>query len=125
MESLMFIATLRMTVQPKKMADAIAVLTTLCSQTEVLSGCQLCRLYRHSGMLNRDDEILLIERWDSKEKIEKHFSSPIFGQLLEIMDFTIDSPELMFYQVAQTSGFEMIEDFYRNKQNSDDFGFFR
>jgi len=58
----MIVATSRFTIHPEKKADAIAVLTALCSQAEVLLGCQFCRFYSNIGPTDRDDEILLIER---------------------------------------------------------------
>ncbi|WP_419658820.1 putative antibiotic biosynthesis monooxygenase [Desulfosarcina variabilis str. Montpellier] len=112
----MYVATLRFSVQPEKMADTITVLTALCSQTSVLAGCRFCKVYSNISMPEGDDEILLIERWDTKENMERHILSPIFHQLIEIMDFSTAPPELLFQQVSKTSGVDMVEELCRNKQ---------
>jgi quinol monooxygenase YgiN len=112
----MFVATLRFSIQPEKKTDAIAVLNALCSQTSVLAGCRFCRAYSNIHIAESDDEILLIERWDTKKNMEKHILSPIFHQLIEIMDFSTAPPELLFHQVSKTSGVDMVEDLCRNKR---------
>ncbi len=113
----MFVATLRFTIQPEKKVDAITVLTALCSQADALPGCQLCRLYSNIGLDDCDDELLLIERWSTKANLEKHILSPVFQQLIEFLDFTTSPPELLFYNVSETAGIEMVEDLCRNKFN--------
>lgn len=114
----MFVATLRFTMQPEKKVDAMSVLNRLCSQAGAMPGCQLCRVYGNIGLDNSDDEILLIERWDSKEHMEKHILSPIFQQLIEIMDFAVAPPVLVFDQVAATEGIDMLEELCRSKLKS-------
>ena len=121
----MFVVTLRFTVPPEKKVDAITVLTALCSQTDVMPGCRLCRLYSNIGIDGGDDELLLIEKWETKVNLEKHILSSVFQQLLEIMDFATATPELMFHHISETSGIEMVEDLCRNKRKSDDGECFR
>lgn len=121
----MFVATLRFTMQPDKKVDAMSVLNTLCSQAEIMPGCQLCQLYGNIGLDNSDDEILLIERWDTKKHMEKHILSPIFQQLIEIIDFSVNPPELVFDQVSATAGIELVEDLCRNKLDCDEGGCFQ
>jgi quinol monooxygenase YgiN len=113
----MFVTTLRFTIQPEKKVDAISVLRTLCSQADVMPGCQLCRLYGNIEFEDTDDEILLIQRWDTKADMEKHILSPVFQQLIEIMDFATAPPELLFQKVSKTAGIEMVEDLCRKKFN--------
>jgi quinol monooxygenase YgiN len=113
----MYVATLRFSVPPEKKADAIAVLRSLCSQADAMPGCQLCRLYDNVGLDDGDDELLLIERWTTKGNMEKHILSPVFQQLIEILDFASAPPELMFHRIAATAGIELVEDLCRNKRN--------
>ncbi len=120
----MFVATLRFTIQPEKKVDAIAVLTALCSQADVLPGCQLCRLYSTIGLDDCDDEILLIERWDTKSNMDKHILSPVFQQLIEIMDFATVPPELLFHHVSSTAGIELVEKLCRKKSYTGNDNFF-
>jgi quinol monooxygenase YgiN len=121
----MFVVTLRFTIQPEKKEDTIAILTALCSQTEVLPGCKLCRLYSRIKMDDGGDEILLLERWKTKESLEKHIVSSIFQQLIDIINFSMVPPELLFYNVSETTGIEMVEDLCRNKLNSRTFSCFQ
>ncbi len=111
----MYIATLRIAIQPENKTDAIGVLTALCSQADVIPGCLLCRLYETIGINEGDDEVLMIQKWDNEEAMEKHILSPVFQQLIEIMDFATTSPELLFHKVSSTSGIEMVENLRKNK----------
>lgn len=116
----MLVMTLKITIQPEKKSDAVKVFTALCSQAEVMTGCLLCRLYNTIGLTNEDDEIFLIEKWDTKENIKKHILSPSFKQLIEIMDFSTSEPELLFHEISQTLGIEMVEELCRDTANLND-----
>ncbi len=115
----MHIATVRITMQPEKKTDTVLVLTTLCTQAGVMPGCLFCRFYDQTGLGCKEDELLLIQKWESKEAMEKHILSPAFQHLMEIMDFAETPPEMMFYNVSDISGIEMIEDLFRNQSGSD------
>ena len=114
----MYVATFRFTIQSEKKTDTVKVLKTLCHQTAILPGCNCCRIYSNVEGAERDDEILLLEKWDAKKSMEKHVLSPIFQQLLEIMDFSPTPPELLFHDVAETTGIEMVESLCRNRIKS-------
>ncbi len=111
----MFIAMVRITMQHEKKKDAVLVLTTLCTQADVMPGCLFCQFYDHAGLDCKEDELLLIQKWESKEAMEKHILSLAFQHLIEIMDFAEAPPEMKFYQVSNISGIEMIEELCRNQ----------
>lgn len=111
----MLVATFRFTIEHKKKADITGVLSALCSQVSVLPGCQLCKFYEHGEPAEGIEEILLIQRWDSKKNMEKHIISPVFQQLIAIMDFSPSLPELLFHHVDETAGVEMVENICQNR----------
>ncbi len=115
----MYIATLRIIIQPENKVDAIDVLRSLCSQADVMPGCLFCKTYETIGFNKGDGEVFMIQKWDNKAIMEKHILSPVFQQLIEIMDFAITPPELLFYKVSQTFGIELVENLCRNKMDSE------
>jgi quinol monooxygenase YgiN len=114
----MFVVTVRFTIPPEKRRDAVIVLTALCSQANALPGCRLCRAYENIGGNDGDDEILLLERWDKKESMEKHILTPNFQQLIEIMDYSTHPPELLFYHVSSTTGIDLVEKLCRHHSSN-------
>jgi quinol monooxygenase YgiN len=72
----------------------------------VQPGCRRCKVYDSAEVNN---EILLIQEWESQQKLEHHIGSTEFKKILAAMDLSIEPPCLSFHTVSATSGFELVE----------------
>ena len=53
--------------------------------------------------------ICYIEHWLTSEALEKHMRSKLYGRLLEAIEHSVHSPEVIFYEVSNAQGFELVE----------------
>jgi len=59
--------------------------------------------------VNNDDDLILIEEWDSMEEAEQHIRSEEFRKIMAIMDMAVEPPEISFHTISSTMGFEFVE----------------
>ena len=97
---------LRLKVAPHDRANAIKTMQISVGPTKVRKGCVTCKLYTH---VDNDDELLLIQKWESREALERFVNSPEYNLILEGMELSIEQPILEFHDVISTSGIELIE----------------
>ena len=50
--------------------------------------------------------------------LEKHIRSEEFRKILALMDMASESPEIFFYTVSSSEGFELIEKVKKNMSNA-------
>jgi len=70
-------------------------------------GCTECSIYEN---INNDETILYFEQWSSMEALEQHIVSTLYTRVLTAMEFAGEQPEISFYEIAHTRGFEFIEE---------------
>ena len=103
----MILSTLRMIVRPERRRDLLETMRGMLEPSRVERGCLSYRLYE--DVENRDAFILL-EEWETQADLERHISKDSELQLLSLMDFLIEKPELRFNTVLHTAGMDLIED---------------
>ena len=102
----MFIFTLQLKVVPAKRWDVLKTIHTIIGPTTVLPGCLHCSLYSST---TNDDELILLEKWDSKETLERHIRSDEFRKVIAAIETASEPPEIDFYKIASTEGMEFVE----------------
>jgi quinol monooxygenase YgiN len=102
----MIIATLRLKVLPEKRWDAIRVIHSVIEPTLVQKGCIHCGLYSKTS---DNDELILLEEWESKEGLEKHIRSDDFKKVLTALELASENPEINFHTVSSSENFELVE----------------
>ena len=102
----MIIFILRLIVPLEKKADIIRMLDLIIGPTEAKPGCLNCRLYNNHWL---EEELLLIEEWESQTKFEQHLCSDEFKKTLETMDMASKKPHLAFHTISNTEGIEMVK----------------
>lgn len=102
----MVISILRLSVPPERKADTINMLNLMIGPTAAKPGCMHCRLYDNQGL---EEEILLLEEWESQKKLEQHLCSEEFKKALEAMDMASEKPQLAFHTVSKTVGIELVK----------------
>ena len=102
----MIIVTLHLKVAPAKRLNVLKTIHSMIGPTSVQSGCLGCNFYSST---QNDDELILIQKWESREKLERHIRSDEFRKILAAMEAVIEPPEITFLTVASTEGMELVE----------------
>ncbi len=102
----MIIFTLHLTISSKIKDEVLHIVHSLIGPTEAYPSCIRCRLYDDTG---NNNEILLLEEWESQEELEQHIRSHEFRKILALMDLANKPPEVSFHTVSNTAGLELVE----------------
>ena len=97
---------LQLKVVPEKRWDVLKTIHTIIGPTTVRSGCLHCGLYSNTS---NDDELILLEKWESHEALERHLRSDEFRKIIAAMETANELPEISFNTVASTEGIEFVE----------------
>ena len=71
-----------------------------------LPDCLECSV---SEETEEDGQVLYIEQWRTREALDRHFRSPLYGRVLEAMELSRTEPEMSFFEVASIGGLELVE----------------
>lgn len=88
--------------------EILEVLRCIIGPTSAKADCLACEVYEGLG---DDPPVLYLERWKSKEAIHNHILSPLFSRILAAMDMSAIQPIVQFYEVSQTWGLDLVEQF--------------
>ena len=102
----MIIVKLRVKVPSGERADVIDIFDSFIGPVSVQPGCVSAKLYAE---INNDDDLILLEEWDSQKNLERHIRSDDFHKFLAVMDMAKEQPEISFHTVSSTQGFELLE----------------
>jgi quinol monooxygenase YgiN len=102
----LILTTLKMIVQPERRSDLLKTMRGMLEPARVERGCRSYHLYE--DVENRNAFVLL-EEWETQEDIENHIRTDNQRQLLALMDFLSEQPEVRFNTVSRTAGMDLIE----------------
>ena len=102
----MVLATVRMTIPPKKRNEALKILRSTAEQCKLHSGCLGWHIYED---VQEDDVLMFEEMWRSEEDLERHLRSEEYRNLLLVMEMALKHPEVRFNTVSTSTGIETIE----------------
>jgi quinol monooxygenase YgiN len=102
----MTIVTLHLKVMPGKRWDMLKTMHGLIGPTSVQPGCLHCSFYSDT---RNDDELILLEKWDTFTNLEKHIRSDEFRKIIRAMESLSEPPEINFYGIASIKGMELVE----------------
>ena len=109
----MFTVTLRMKVSRKRRQDFMNSARLILEPTRIQSGCISCRLYQD---LEEPDAVFLVEEWESREKLDRHFNSEQCWIMLSLMEASDQFPEIKINTVSKMEGLEAIEAVRRGQE---------
>ena len=58
----------------------------------------------------RGDEMKLLEEWRSKEDMERHICSEDFKNILAVMEFAEEQPDVQFIMSSEIKGIEWLKE---------------
>ncbi len=102
----MVILVIKLKVSPSDRKDVISIFDTVAGSTSVKPGCKMARLQSH---IHDDDDLILIEEWETMPELERYIASDEFRKIMAIMDMAVELPEISFHSVSTTMGFELVE----------------
>ena len=103
----MIIVTLRLKVVPEKRWAVLKTVHTIIGPTTVRSGCSHCSLYSNTS---NDDELILLEKWESQEAMEGHICSDEFRKVMSAMEAACEPPEMQFSRITSAVGMKLVEE---------------
>jgi quinol monooxygenase YgiN len=102
----MVLATIRMKLPVKKVAEALTILRSMAEQSRVQPGCLCSRVYRNG----QEDNVLLFEQqWSDEADLERYLRSDDYRQVLLVLEMAVKQPEIRFDTILCSTGIETIE----------------
>ena len=109
----MITVTLWIKVPHKRRQDFINSAKQILGPIRIQPGCMSCRLYQD---LDEPDAVFLVEEWESREQLERHFNSEQCRIMLSLMEAADQFPEININTVAKMEGLEAIEAVRRGEE---------
>lgn len=102
----MILATIRMTIPPRKNNEVLAIFNPVVERCGVDPGCLDCHIYTDL----RDKSVLMLEQfWKTEEDLENHMRSNEYRNLLMALELAPKQPEIRFWNISNPRGIETIE----------------
>ena len=102
----MIISLLKLSPIPAKRQAILDVLRFVEEKVRLKRGCLGCGIYEEC---DKGRSILYLEQWRSKEENHLHIQSKLYLRLLNAMDLGRTAPEIVFFEVSDTKGIDLIE----------------
>ena len=102
----MVIVLLQLKVEPEKRFHILKTVHAITGPTKAQAGCQLYEFYSNT---QNDDELVLLQIWDSQENLEDHIRSEEFRNVLAVMDNASAPPKISFNTIESISHFDLVE----------------
>ncbi len=91
---------------PEHEHAVIDVLDSLKGPVTANADCLACAI---SVETDGSGAVCYQETWRTREALEQHLRSPLFGRVLAAMEFSRQTPDVAFYDVTQTGGLDLVE----------------
>jgi quinol monooxygenase YgiN len=92
--------------RPGAEQTVLEVLESMKGQIAAINDCLGCSITVEVG---EGGAICYTEQWNTREALDRHLRSPLFGRVLEAMEFSNTTPEVEFYEVTEVGGLELVE----------------
>jgi quinol monooxygenase YgiN len=101
----MILVIIRMRVFPEKKLELSQTIGLLSGSVRMEKGC---RRYDLCQNVEKENELCLLEEWDTRESLMNHLRSEHFRVLRGAMSFLQEPYEMMFHTVSYPTGLEKI-----------------
>jgi quinol monooxygenase YgiN len=99
-------ATIRITVPPEKRKEMLQTFKAIIAPIRREQGCIRCNCYVD---IETEDNILLVNEWESSGDLNTHLRSVNFGVLIGAMEMLNNKPDIRFATIAFSAGAEAIK----------------
>ena len=101
----MILVIIRMKVPSEKRTELSQTINLLVGSIRTEKGCKRCDFCQS---MEDENELCLLEEWDSQEDIKSHLKSGRFRVLRGAMNLLKEPYEMMFHTVFHPAGMEVI-----------------
>jgi quinol monooxygenase YgiN len=91
---------------PGSEQTVLEVLESMKGPIAALDNCLGCSVTVEVG---EGGAICYTEQWRTREALDRHLRSTLYGRVLEAMECSRTPPEVEFYEVTEVGGLELIE----------------
>ncbi|MBW1749091.1 MAG: antibiotic biosynthesis monooxygenase [Deltaproteobacteria bacterium] len=102
----MIIVEMHLNVTPQERMNVLSLIHSMVGPTSVKTGCLFCGFFSST---QNDDELILLEKWESEAELERHIRSDDFQKVLAAVDIAKMLPEISFNKVSSTEGMDFVE----------------
>jgi quinol monooxygenase YgiN len=102
----MMMTSIKIILPRKHKKDVFEALVRFKQLTEISMGCISCHINRD---VEKTNTITYSEEWQSRHDLEKHIRSPNYRQVLEIIELSVQEPEIKFFTVSKIEGLEVVK----------------
>ena len=95
-----------MKVVPEKRAELLQTLRSMTEEIRKEKGCISCFFYQD---VENENIFSVIEEWKTKEELESHLKSDMFGALIGTKSLLAESPEINIKAISYTAGMEAVK----------------
>ena len=99
----MTLLIIRMNVLSEKRIELSQTIASLTGSIRMEKGCKRCDFYQG---IEDENELLLLEEWDTHENLDGHLKSERFRVLRGAMNLLREPYEMMFHTVSHPVGME-------------------
>lgn len=103
----MYLVMIKIYPDPEHEHAVIDVLDSLKGQIAANADCLICII---SVETDGTGAVCYVEKWRSREALDRHLRSTLFRRVLTAMEFSVRPPDVGFYQVTETGGLGLVED---------------
>jgi len=104
----MFIAAIRFQIAPPKRELLLARLNAITKYAGELRGCLECSVFE--GIDDDGGTILVLERWESRDAMDRHARPGIYTEALNCIDPAVAPPEVFLCDVSAERGLDLIRE---------------
>ena len=102
----MILLKLRMSAVPEKRNEVFQTLASLAVTIRKEKGCRRCEFFQQG---EDQSSFEIIEEWQTREELDEHLRSPVFGILLGLAPLLMGPPGTRIYNVASVEGMEAVQ----------------
>mgnify|MGYP002399388266 CR=1 FL=1 len=102
----MILAVIRIYPRPGLEHSIVEVLESLKGPMAALTGCLGCSVAVETG---GHGAVCYLEQWGTREALDQHLRSPLYGRVLEAMECSSLPPVVEFFEVEGVGGLELVE----------------
>lgn len=103
----MYLALIKIYPSPEMEPVIVDVLESLKGPNAANADCLDCTLT--VGIDDDSRVICYTERWRSREALDRHLRSPMYGRILEAMESSQLPPVVLYYETNDVGGLELVE----------------
>ena len=101
----MILVIIRMRVFPEKQLELSQTITSLIGSIRTEKGCRRCDFYQS---IENENQLNLLEEWDTQENLKRHLKSGRFRVFRGAMNLLKEPYEMTFHTIFHPAGIEEI-----------------